>query len=216
MSEHVSSRLTLTHRPRRLRRSEAIRSLVRETHLTRRRFVYPLFVCEGLGVRREVSSMPGVYQSVGGRSGEGGRRCRRRRYPGSPAVRAPGHEGRRGHRGIRCARTGAGGGPRDQARCSGDARHHRRLSVRIHFATATAASSTARTSSTTSRWRSSCDAAVSHAAAGADIVAPSDMMDGRVGAIRSALDARGFETRRHHVVCGEVLFGVLRTVSGGG
>ena len=55
-------------------------------------------------------------------------------------------------------------------------------------------------------------AAVSHAAAGADIVAPSDMMDGRVGAIRQALDERGVRERRDHVVRGEVLLGVLRTV----
>ena len=55
-------------------------------------------------------------------------------------------------------------------------------------------------------------AAVSHATAGADIVAPSDMMDGRVGAIRKALDERGFEGGRHHVVRREVLLRVLRPV----
>ena len=54
--------LALTHRLRRLRRSPAIRGLVRETRLTPESFVYPLFVCEGTAVRREVSSMPGVYQ----------------------------------------------------------------------------------------------------------------------------------------------------------
>ena len=52
---------TLIHRPRRLRRNDAIRSLVRETKLSRDDFVLPLFVCPGTGVRREVSSMPGVY-----------------------------------------------------------------------------------------------------------------------------------------------------------
>ena len=51
----------LIHRPRRLRRSDALRSLVRETRLTRDDFVLPLFVCSGTGVRREISSMPGVY-----------------------------------------------------------------------------------------------------------------------------------------------------------
>ena len=56
-----TARLALTRRPRRLRRSEAIRSLVRETRLTPDCFILPLFVCEGRGVRREVSSMPGVY-----------------------------------------------------------------------------------------------------------------------------------------------------------
>ena len=48
-------------RPRRLRRSEAMRSFVRETRLTPEGFVYPLFVCPGEGVRKEVRSMPGVY-----------------------------------------------------------------------------------------------------------------------------------------------------------
>src|SRR5690349_20355777 len=51
----------LTHRPRRLRRSAAIRSLVREARLSRDDFVLPLFVCAGKSVRREVSSMPGVF-----------------------------------------------------------------------------------------------------------------------------------------------------------
>ena len=58
-------------------------------------------------------------------------------------------------------------------------------------------------------------AALSHAVAGADFVAPSDMMDGRVAAIRHALDERGFEQHRHHVVRGEVLLGVLRAVPRG-
>src|SRR5215216_6574028 len=53
--------MTLIQRPRRLRRNEAIRALVRETRLTPDDFVYPLFVCEGEGVRKEISSMPGVF-----------------------------------------------------------------------------------------------------------------------------------------------------------
>src|SRR5687768_18253094 len=51
----------MNHRPRRLRRTDALRSMVRETRLTRDDFVLPLFVCPGNGVRREISSMPGVY-----------------------------------------------------------------------------------------------------------------------------------------------------------
>src|ERR1700681_3816217 len=50
------------HRPRRLRATESIRSLVRETHLTPSQFILPLFVCPGEGVRREIGSMPGNYQ----------------------------------------------------------------------------------------------------------------------------------------------------------
>src|SRR5512142_348858 len=54
--------LGLVRRGRRLRRSPAIRALVRETRLSPETFIYPLFVCEGEGVRREVGSMPGVNQ----------------------------------------------------------------------------------------------------------------------------------------------------------
>src|SRR5260370_37651110 len=51
----------LIHRPRRLRRSAALRSLVRETRLGPEDFILPLFACPGEKVRREVSSMPGVH-----------------------------------------------------------------------------------------------------------------------------------------------------------
>ena len=54
--------MDLTKRPRRLRRTAGLRALVRETHLAPDQLVYPLFVCEGSGVRRPVSSMPGVFQ----------------------------------------------------------------------------------------------------------------------------------------------------------
>src|SRR5438105_13329217 len=56
------STLTLTRRLRRLRRSASMRALVRETRLSPDMLVLPLFVCEGEGVRREVPSMPGVFQ----------------------------------------------------------------------------------------------------------------------------------------------------------
>src|SRR5687768_3645284 len=49
------------HRPRRLRRSAALRAMVRETTLSPTDFIYPLFVVEGKGVRRPVASMPGVF-----------------------------------------------------------------------------------------------------------------------------------------------------------
>src|SRR5688572_24409238 len=60
-STHTHAALKLTRRLRRLRHSETLRALVRETRLTPDMFVLPLFVCEGEGVRREVPSMPGVY-----------------------------------------------------------------------------------------------------------------------------------------------------------
>src|SRR5919112_1989967 len=52
---------SLVQRPRRLRRTEAVRTLVRETRLARENLILPLFACPGEGVRREVSSMPGVF-----------------------------------------------------------------------------------------------------------------------------------------------------------
>jgi len=58
---HTNTTLTLTRRLRRLRRSASMRALVRETRLSPEMFVLPLFVCEGEGVRREVPSMPGVF-----------------------------------------------------------------------------------------------------------------------------------------------------------
>ena len=51
-----------THRPRRLRRSELLRGMVRETRVSTAGFIYPMFVCPGTNVRNEVSSMPGVAQ----------------------------------------------------------------------------------------------------------------------------------------------------------
>ena len=61
-TQTAATRLSLTRRPRRLRRTEAIRSLVRETRLAPDCFILPLFIVEGRGVRREVGSMPGVFQ----------------------------------------------------------------------------------------------------------------------------------------------------------
>src|SRR5213078_2481538 len=60
-SIHTQTSLKLTRRHRRLRRSPAMRALVRETRLSPDMFMLPLFICEGRGVRREVSSMPGVF-----------------------------------------------------------------------------------------------------------------------------------------------------------
>src|SRR5688572_12036137 len=53
--------MSFTQRPRRLRRTDAIRAMVRETRLSPDDLIYPLFVCEGEGLRREISSMPGCF-----------------------------------------------------------------------------------------------------------------------------------------------------------
>src|SRR5438309_1306393 len=60
-STQTPTALTMTRRLRRLRRTPAMRALVRETRLSPDMFMLPLFVCEGEGVRREVASMPGVF-----------------------------------------------------------------------------------------------------------------------------------------------------------
>jgi porphobilinogen synthase len=62
MAVKTLTRLALPRRPRRLRRTDAIRGLVRETRLSPDCFILPLFVCSGHGVRREIRSMPGVHQ----------------------------------------------------------------------------------------------------------------------------------------------------------
>ena len=68
---------------RRMRRSEALRSLIQETRLSTKNFVYPLFVCPGTGVKREISSMPGNFHFSVDRIGE---ECREVASLGLPAV----------------------------------------------------------------------------------------------------------------------------------
>ena len=83
-------------------------------------------------------------------------------------------------------------------------RHHRRLHVRVHAITGTAACSRTARSTTTRTLELLAREALSHAQAGADIVAPSDMMDGRVGAIRAALDGTGYARHVDPELRGEV------------
>ncbi len=192
MSAITSSRLALTHRPRRLRRSEAIRSLVRETHLTPDCFVYPLFVCEGRGIRNEVGSMPGVYQlSVD----EAAKEAAAAAADGVRAVLLFGLPAAKDERGTAASDAHA---PvqaairqikhdvpgllviTDVCLCEYTSHGHCGILDGEEIVNDVTVAHLV-------------EAAVSHAEAGADIVAPSDMMDGRVGAIRSALDARGFE-----------------------
>ena len=189
-----------------------MRALVRETRLSPDMFVLPLFVCEGEGVRREVPSMPGVFNLSVDEAVKEATAAQGRRRQERAAVRPARSQGR--HRVGRLRSGGAGpvGGPRDQARgcptcwsitdvclCEYTDHGHCGIVIDDEIANDPTVEQLVR-------------AAVSHAAAGADIVAPSDMMDGRVGAIRQALDERGFENVGDHVVRGEVLLGVLRAV----
>ena len=189
---HTYTSLKLTHRLRRMRQSEAIRALVRETRLSPDMFVLPLFICEGEGVRREIGSMPGVFnlsvdeavKEVAAARGDGVKSVILFGLPdhkddiGSSAYdpEAP----------VQCAaRTIKREVPdtlvmTDVCLCEYTDHGHCGVIIDEEIANDPTVDQLVRT-------------AVSHAAAGADIVAPSDMMDGRVGAIRQALDERGFE-----------------------
>jgi porphobilinogen synthase len=189
---HTHAALTLTHRLRRLRRSESIRAMVRETRLSPDMFVLPLFVCEGNAVRREVASMPGVFNlSVD----EAVRESAAARADGIRAVLLFGLPDRKDDIGSMAydpeapVQSATRAIKRelpdmlvitDVCLCEYTDHGHCGIVIEGHIANDPTVDQLVR-------------ASVSHAAAGADIVAPSDMMDGRVGAIRHALDERGFE-----------------------
>jgi porphobilinogen synthase len=180
------------HRPRRLRAGCAMRELVRETRLDPRQFVLPLFVCPGEGVRREIGAMPGNYQmsidelvkecaeieslGIGGVILFG--------LPETKDEMASGAYDDNGivQRAIRAVRREV---PEllvitDVCNCEYTSHGHCGY-VKDNDVD----------NDTTLQWLSK--AALSHARAGAHMVAPSDMMDGRVAAIRQALDANGYE-----------------------
>jgi porphobilinogen synthase len=191
MVTSTTTRLPLTQRPRRLRRTEAVRALVRETRLTPDCFIYPLFVLDGKGIRREVSSMPGVFQlSVD----EAVREAAAAKAEGVPAVILFGLPESKDETGSLAADPEAPVQSAIRALkrelpdllvmtdvCLCEYTSHGHCGIVdgdeiLNDPTVTQL----------------VQAALSHAIAGADFVAPSDMMDGRVGAIRRALDDRGF------------------------
>ncbi len=180
-----------TQRPRRLRRTEAIRSLVRETRLTTAGLIYPMFVCPGSGVRAEVSSMPGVCQQSVDKFLE---ECREVESLGIPGILLFGLPERKDALGSEAAAaTGAVQTALELLRrarlklivitdvCLCEYTDHGHCGVVAEGAVQNDPSI-----------ELLAHVALSHARAGADIVAPSDMMDGRVGAIRGKLDANGF------------------------
>jgi porphobilinogen synthase len=186
------TRLALTRRLRRLRSSATLRSLVRETHLSPDMLMLPLFVCEGEGVRREVPSMPGVFNlSVD----ETVKEVEAARADGVKSVLLFG---------LPDEKDSAGSAAYDSnAPVQSAIRAIKRASPDTlvvtdvclceytdHGHCGIVAGEEILNDPTVELL---VKAALSHASAGADIVAPSDMMDGRVGAIRSALDDRGFD-----------------------
>ncbi|MDE2868501.1 MAG: porphobilinogen synthase [Chloroflexota bacterium] len=178
-------------RPRRLRRLAGLRRLVRETRLSVDQLLYPMFVVPGEGVETEIGSLPGQMQRSVDRMGAAAREVAAAGIQGvllfgQAAVKSPeGDEASSADGAVQraigeiketspelvvftdvclCAYTDHGHcGVLDGQSIDNDASVERIAEV-----------------------------AISHAQAGADVVAPSDMMDGRVGAIRSMLDAEGF------------------------
>ncbi|HZU38842.1 MAG TPA: porphobilinogen synthase [Gemmataceae bacterium] len=185
-----------TVRPRRLRYHPLVRDLVRETDLSPRDFILPLFVCPGRGIRKEISSMPGNYQlSVDRLADEAGTALdmgiaavilfgipESKDAAGSSALADDGIV----QQALRTLRETFGDRLllitdecfceyTDHGHCGILSDHGGRIDVDNDL--------------TLPRLAQQC---VSHARAGADMVAPSGMLDGMVGAIRHGLDAAGF------------------------
>jgi porphobilinogen synthase len=179
------------HRLRRLRKKELLRGLVRETRLSASRFVYPLFVCPGSKVRQEVGSMPGVYQQSVDMIVED---CREVEGLGIPAVILFGLPESKDPRGASSLlASGVVQRATEAIRkaklnlavitdvCLCEYTDHGHCGVIENGEVANDAT-----------LEILAEQALSHARSGADIVAPSDMMDGRVGALRRKLDENGF------------------------
>jgi len=179
-------------RMRRLRRSEALRRLGRETRLSRDDLVLPLFAVEGSRVRQPVGSMPGVFRLSCDEVAEEAKRVADLGIPavilfGVPAAkdaRGSGADSPQGiaQRAVEAAKRAAPALCVITDVCLCEYTDHGHCGIVENGAVANDPS-----------LERLAAAALSHARAGADVVAPSDMMDGRVAAIRRALDANGFE-----------------------
>ena len=179
------------HRPRRLRRSEALRGFVRETRLSAEGLVYPMFACPGTNVRTEVSSMPGVFQQSVDQIVE---ECREVADLGVPAVLLFGLPERKDETGSEAA--AAHGAVQRAIEAIRKAKLDLLVITDVCLCEYTSHGHCGVVKDGEVLNDPSlallADAALSHARAGADIVAPSDMMDGRVAAIRRKLDENNF------------------------
>ena len=179
------------NRFRRLRTSEEIRRLVRETHVNIRSLIYPVFVAENISEKKPVESMPEVYQYPLSELDEIISRCAESRIGGVLLFGIPAHKDESAssayddngitQQAIRFIKKNYPELPVIADVCLCEYTSHGHCGVvkgdRIL---------------NDETLPLLCRMAVSMAEAGADIIAPSDMMDGRVGAIRSALDEKGF------------------------
>ncbi len=180
-------------RPRRLRSTGPIRELVAETRLSPGQLVYPLFVCPGEGVKKEISAMPGNYHWSVDTLVEEVRAVKALGIGGVMLIGVPGKKDDLGsgawddggivQRALGALKREVPGivliG--DVCLCEYTTHGHCGVVSGGEIANDETLELLART-------------ALSQVRAGADMVAPSDMMDGRVGAIRSALDAHGFQS----------------------
>jgi porphobilinogen synthase len=183
--------LDLVHRPRRLRRSAALRGLVRETRLSAEMFIYPLFVCSGQQQRRPVASMPGVFQLSVDEAVEEARGARADGVPGVLLFGLPDTKDDVGE---------AAGDPEGPVPSAVRALKREMPDLLVitdvclceytsHGHCGLLDGETILNDATVEQL---ARVALVHAGAGADVIAPSDMMDGRVGRIRSALDHAGY------------------------
>ena len=185
----------LVHRPRRLRRSAALRNLVRETNLTAHDFILPLFVSDKIDKRRAIQSMPGVFQVSVDEVVDDAKRAEDAGLqaillfgiPDKKDDQATGAYAENGviQKALRAIKKECPELVAITDVCLCEYMSHGHCGVtridgdHFHVLNDESVELLAKTS-------------VSHAQAGADLVAPSDMMDGRIGAIREALDANGF------------------------
>lgn len=191
-----------TMRLRRLRRTHALRSLVRETHLTPGALIYPLFVCPGEGVRREIGSMPGCYNLSIDEALKEAEACAALGLGGLLLFGLPAEKDEQA--------TGAWAEDGIVQTALRVFKSNRALDGLVQIADVCLCEYTSHGHCGVVKRGSNghedhyeiendpsvaliAKTAASLAAAGADIVAPSDMMDGRVAAIRAALDAGGHE-----------------------
>jgi porphobilinogen synthase len=180
------------HRPRRLRGSESLRRLVRETRLTTDGLIYPMFVCPGTKIRTEVCSMPGIHQQSADQVVE---ECREVESLGLPAVILFGVPETKDPKGQSSLQV------QGVVQRAIDSIRKAKLNLLVitdvclceytdHGHCGVIENNEVNNDATLPIL---AEQALSHARAGADIVAPSDMMDGRVAAIRRKLDENKFE-----------------------
>jgi len=186
----------LVHRPRRLRRSPALRNLVRETQLDAHDFILPLFVSEKIDKRRPIASMPGVFQLSVKEIADEARAAQDLGLqalllfgiPEQKDEQATGAYAENGviQKALQSIKSKCPDLVTITDVCLCEYMSHGHCGVtridgdHFHVLNDESVELLVKTS-------------LSHAAAGADMVAPSDMMDGRIGAIREALDAHGFD-----------------------